>query len=98
MNKKTSGSETITKDHFDRKIGILHSEFGDFKAEMRSEFVGFKDEIRREIKETITSVMDKFYSRIDPLLREVEDAREDREITTAKLTNHERRIKKLENN
>lgn len=52
----------------------------------------FKD----EIKEIITENNSVIFERIDPLLKEIVDNREDREITTDKLEDHEGRLQKLE--
>lgn len=61
------------------------------------------DELRDEVKDMITQTHSKLYTRIDPLLKEIVDNREDREIGTQKvrdleirLNSHDRRIKKLE--
>ena len=65
----------------------------------------FKDEIINEVKDIVTESTSKLYTRIDPLLSELEDRRLDRELSTVQLQeikgqadNHELRIKKLETN
>lgn len=58
----------------------------------------FRDEIIGEVKDMFTESNSKLYSRIDPILSEIENSRIDRELTTEKLEDHEKRIKKLERN
>lgn len=77
----------------------LKDDFSGLKSEftgLRGEFAAFREEIRIEIKETVTSAMDKLYTRIDPILAEVKNARIDRELTSDRLEDHKKRIKKLE--
>lgn len=63
------------------------------------------DAFERKVKDLITTAMDKLYTRIDPILSEVENARVDRVMSTESIENlrrttrdHEKRITKLENN
>ena len=57
---------------------------------------GKLSESEDRMKNFITENNSAMYSRIDPLLKEIVDSREDRAITTDKLEDHERRIQKLE--
>lgn len=75
----------------------MKSEFSDFKAEMKGDFEVFRAEIRDEVKDTITNALDKLYIRIDPLIAEIEDNREDRALTTQQLSDLDKRVTKLEN-
>ena len=84
MKKKSAGSDLVTKDYFDMTLNQRFDEF--------------EDRLERKIGESITDAMDKFYTRIDPILAEVENARIDRELTSEQLNDHEKRIKKLERN
>jgi len=91
MKKKNSPSDLVTKQYFDEALDIR--------------FSFFKDEVIREMKEIITENNSMFFTRIDPILAEIETARQDREITTDQIQrinlkhdDHERRITKLENN
>lgn len=53
-------------------------------------------EAEERLKEFITQSNDKLYTRIDPLLSELEDSRLDRELSTEKSSELEKRIEKLE--
>ena len=61
-------------------------------AEMR--VVVRESEERLDIK--LTKFADKMYSRIDPILAEVEDARVDRELATENMRKIEKRVQTLE--
>lgn len=95
MKKKTNGSDLITKDYLD---GALNQRFEEFEARIDGRFEEFEGRLDRKIDTSITDAMDKFYTRIDPILAEIENVRIDRELTTEKLNDHEKRIKKLERN
>ena len=97
MKKKTN-SPVVTEDY-------LNSRLEDFEGVIKGEFAIFRKDMREEVDGTITSAMSKLYTRIDPLLVELEDRRLDREIGTEQVQklkgqvgNHETRIKKLETN
>lgn len=93
MKKKTYSSNLVTKDFLRKELDItierlLHG-------------------IRQEITFTIETVVDKFEKKlnkhtslilttVDPLLKELETRREDREIAAAQFARTEKRIKKLE--
>ena len=81
--KKKINSPVVTEEILTLQLGLLKTEL--------------KDEIISEVRDMFTESNSKFYTRIDPLLSELENARLDREVTTEKLENHEKRIKKLEN-
>lgn len=53
-------------------------------------------EFEEKMKSFIVENNSAIFSRIDPLLSELENSRIDREYTTEKLEDHEARIKKLE--
>lgn len=74
----------------------VDARFGDFRAELNGKFTEFEYRIQRGVDEAISKAMDKLYTRIDPLLSEIENNRIDSEMTTDKLEDHERRLQKLE--
>jgi BMFP domain-containing protein YqiC len=88
--KKITNSPVVTEKYLDAR-------FDEFKTDMQGEFTTFREEIRTEVRETISAAMSKLYTRIDPLLVELEDRRLDREITTEQLRNLDKRVTKLEN-
>lgn len=49
-----------------------------------------------KINELLINLRSDFFDRIDPILKEVQDNRQERIIVTAKLTDHEERIEHLE--
>lgn len=53
--------------------------------------------LKNELIDEMRQWRDDFYTKIDPLLKEIMTAREDREITTFHLGDHRKRIDKLEN-
>ena len=57
----------------------------------------FKEEIIGEVKDIIRESNSSLYTRIDPLLSELENNRLDRELTTEQLRNLDKRVTKLEN-
>lgn len=96
QKKKNDGLDLVTKTYFGVRITELEEAL-DIKLALQ------KDEIITEVGEMITQAHSKLYTRIDPLLKEIVDNREDREIGTQKvrdleirLNSHDRRIKKLE--
>lgn len=50
----------------------------------------------QELKESFKSYIDSILTKIDPILKEVMDAREEREIMNGRINNHDKRISKLE--
>lgn len=95
MKKKSEGSELLIKDDF-RKT--LDRRFGEFEARMDSRFDEFEDGLDRKLEEKLTKAMSTLYTRIDPILAEVEDSRVERGLMNEQLDDHEKRIKKLESN
>jgi polyhydroxyalkanoate synthesis regulator phasin len=82
MKKKTN-SPVVTEEYLDETLGIR--------------FGLFEDKIMREVKDMFTQNFSRFYSRIDPLLSELEDRRLDRDFGTEQIANLEVRVTKLEN-
>ncbi len=63
------------------------------------------EEFELKVTDIISNAIDKLYTRIDPILSEVVNARVDRDMSTEsiedlrrKTKDHEKRITKLENN
>lgn len=90
MTKKAA-QEILTQEYLDSRLDR-------FEDLINVKFMDFEQKMDRRMTEIITSTLDKLYRRIDPLLGEIEDNREDRIISTEKLEDHEKRLKKLENN
>ena len=104
MKQKTNSSNLVTKDFFRKEL----------RQELNVTIERLLHGMRQEITFTIDTVTDKFEKKlskhtslilttIDPLLKELETRREDREIaaghsqrTQKQLDNHETRIKKIE--
>ncbi len=55
-------------------------------------FEGVKEELNESLDEKFAKQRSDFFDRIDPILKEVTASREEREIVTDKLSNHEDRI------
>lgn len=106
MKQKNNSSNVVTKDYFKKEL----------KEELNSTIYRLLHGIRREITFAMEAVAEKFEQRltkhtslilttVDPLLKELETRRQDREIAadqsievSQKLDNHEKRITKLEQN
>jgi hypothetical protein len=91
--KKSSGSELVTKGYLDKKLDELE---GRISRRVNSQFVDFEEKVGRKIEDSITNAMGKFYERVDTILAQVENARIDREMTTQKLEDLDKRVTKLE--
>ena len=88
MKKKTN-SPVVTEEYLDSRLD-------EFEGVINGRFDEFEDRIERKVDETISKSMDKLYTRIDPLLSELENNRLDRDLTTEQLRNLEKRVTKLE--
>lgn len=104
MKKKNNSSNLVTKDFFRKEL----------RLELNGAIERLLHGIRQEITFTVDTVTDKFEKKlskhtslilttVDPLLKELETRRQDREIAAGqttrindKLDNHEKRIKKIE--
>jgi hypothetical protein len=105
MNGRFDDFEGKMNGRFDDFEGKMNGRFDEFEGIMNGRFDEFEGRIERKVDETISKSMNQLYTRIDPLLSEIENNRIDRVLTTDQLQtlkrradNHERRIKKLENN
>lgn len=101
MKKKTTDN-LVTEGYLDKKLAVQEKHL-DKKLAVQEEYIDVKlslqkDEILGAVKDMFTESNSKLYTRIDPLLAEIDDNRVDRAITTEKLENHEKRLKKLERN
>ena len=93
MQKKSSGSDTITKDYLDE---TLDSRLTELEDRLDVKLAMQKDGITREVRDIITENNSAIFTRIDPILSEVENARIDRELGTEQLRKLEKRVEKLE--
>lgn len=85
MKQKPASSETLTKQD-------LIDALKEFKFDMDLKF----DEMELRIEDRDRERHSEILSRFDSWAGELDTAREDREITTKQLNDHEKRIKKLE--
>ena len=105
MKKKNNSSTLITKEYLEKEFAKLASR-KDLEITEKSLRIDFKLallNLERRIEQNITQTRDVLLTTFDPLLKELEQRREDREIATYQteqirnqLNNHEQRIKKLE--
>ncbi len=72
------------------KTSIVTEEYLDIKLAF------LKGEMLTELKDFITENTSKLYTRIDPLLSELEDRRDDRALTTEQIARLDVRVAKLE--
>ncbi|MBI3290188.1 hypothetical protein HYZ78_02240 [Candidatus Microgenomates bacterium] len=100
MAKKNDSSEVVTK-------GFFRSEL---QKELQRESLSTKSELRaeihlavKELKESWREYIDSILTKIDPVLKEVLDAREERVIMNGMIddlkettSSHDKRISKLE--
>lgn len=70
MKKKDGKDEPIAKDYLEKKFENLELHL-DLKTD------DARRELKHELEETISKAMDRFYTRIDPILIEVENSRVD---------------------
>ena len=75
-------------EKIDQRFDRVDSQIADIKLE----FVKFEE----RMENVISNSANKLYTRIDPLLKELEDKRLDRELSTQKSREIEMRIEKLE--
>ena len=105
MKKKNNSSAPITKEYLEKEFAKLASR-KDLEITEKSLQIDFKLallSLGRKIEQKITQTRDFLLTTFDPLLKELELRREDREIATyqteqmrSQLNNHDKRIKKLE--
>ena len=89
MKKRSAPEELVTKKYLDNAL--------DHRLDK------LKQEIKLEMIDLLRQLRDEFFNKIDPVISEIEDAREDREIGAYQMTelkkvtdNHESRLKSLE--
>lgn len=100
LKEELKQSEERQEKKFDQKLAKrLTDSFTAFRAENKYEF----SLTREELTTTMSKFTDLIFTAIDPLLKEIETRREDREIGTAQMEevktrihDHEKRITKLE--
>ena len=106
MKKKKNGSPAlVTKEYLKKEIIKLATK-NDLEITEKSLRIDIKLlllNLERRLEQRITQTRDILLTTFDPLLKELEQRREDREIATYQteqirnqLNNHEQRIKKLE--
>jgi hypothetical protein len=117
MKQKNNSSEPLTKTALKQELGALETRMDNkfiTKDYLQKSFLSFAQAIRNEIRFGFEQMWDRLEQRltkhtslilttIDPLLKELETRRQDREIASdqsikveKKLDNHEKRIEKLE--
>jgi len=100
MKKKNNSTELVTKDFFKKE---LHSTIDSLLEGIRREITFSAEVLTEKLERKLTQHTSLILTTVDPLLKELETRREDREITaeqyrgvTIKIDNHEKRISKLE--
>ncbi|KKQ28348.1 MAG: hypothetical protein US48_C0012G0001 [Candidatus Levybacteria bacterium GW2011_GWA2_37_36] len=111
MKQKNDSPQVLTKTYLDK---ALDERFGLYDKKMDGRFDRLLQGIRREFTFAMETIAEKFdrkltkrtnliLTTVDPLLKELETRREDREIVPSqsaeikdKIDNHEERIKILE--
>lgn len=96
MKQKKSSSEAITKQYLD-------SRFENFVTAFRNEMQFNSNLLLEEIRNQISQMKNQLYTLTDPVLKDIEIRREERELERyhtdelrKKIGNHEKRIVKLE--
>lgn len=96
MKQKNNSSSLVTKGYLDKSINNL-------LQGIRREFIFAIEGAMLKFEQKLTRHTSLILTTVDPLLKELETRREDREISaeqyrevTVKIDNHETRIKKLE--
>ena len=95
MKQKGENSDLVTKGYLGT---TLDRQFTEFEGVINGRFDEFEDRLDQKLDDKLTKAMDKLYTRIDPLLSELENSRDDRTITTDQIANLDRRVATLENN
>lgn len=104
MKKKTDSSEVVTKGFFRKELKReLKKELSEEIGLLTARIQLMLDQVKNDISQAHRKELYEFRTEIDPILKEVLTAREDRTITTEYITelqqkvgNHEKRIKNLE--
>lgn len=115
MKQQIDNSSSVTKKDLQEALAIFEKNLDkkyatkeDLKQELKKHPT--KGDMRRafekagyELDEKLKQLRSDFYTKVDPFLKEIENAREDRAITTTQiekmlriLTTHETRINRLE--
>lgn len=96
MKQKNLPSEPITKQELDNR-------FENLVNALRNELRLSATQITEEIHKQFSQIKDEFYTLIDPVIKDIETRREERELGTyqvsdlrKQVTTHEKRISKLE--
>lgn len=100
MKQKNNSSEPVTKGYLKEE---LDSFFDRFLKSIRREIIFVMETVEEKFDRKLTKHTNLILTTVDPLLKELETRREDREIASSqsakikdKVDNHEERIKILE--
>ena len=100
---KDSNLSSVSKKDFEtfsknvlKKIERLTFEFERIQKVVRFEVMSNTLNVRQQLERQISEFKDELFTRIDPLLSEIENSRIDREISTVQLEELKENIKVLE--
>lgn len=113
MKKKTIPSQAVTKTYFKKELKKELTKFAtkkdleatekSLKSDIRLSILMSEDRMELKIEQKLTKFRDSIITAIDPLLAEVEQRQQDRELASdqtarlrSQLENHEGRIQILE--
>ncbi len=111
--KKTIPSQIITKTYFKKKLKKELTKFStkkdlestekSLKSDIRLSILMSEDRMELKIEQKLTKFRDSIITAIDPLLAELEQRKQDRELASdqtselyVRVDDHEKRIKVLE--
>lgn len=104
MKQKSDSSQVVTKDYFKKELKKeLDGTVGRLLQGIRREITFAMETVEEKFDRKLTKHTNLILTTVDPLLKELETRREDREIASSqsakikdKVDNHEGRIKILE--
>ncbi len=92
----TKSDKIFIESALDRALGLQESKFSKNLSLQDSKFENKLDKLELKFETKVTEFKDEFYTRIDPILKEIVDSREDREIGAEQHLRNQDRIDKLE--
>ena len=113
MKKKTTPSQAVTKTYFKKELKKELTKFAtkkdleatekSLKSDIRLSILMSEDRMELKIEQKLTKFRDSIITAIDPLLAELEQRKQDREIAAdqtsglhVRVDDHEKRIQTLE--
>lgn len=87
---------SLLKNRLDKKIDQVIKELEKSQKIIRFEVMSNTLDARQKLEKQIHDLKDDMFTKIDPILKEVEDARVDRELSTEQAEEFKSKIKELE--